>query len=508
MKLDLLIKETELHAVSGPTEWEVRGITVDSRQVRPGYVFVAIPGAQRDGWEYVEDALARGAWAVVSEREGKTRKRAGGNGEAGGANGSARPSQVTFVCVANARRAAAELASAFYGYPSERLQVAGVTGTNGKTTIAHMMRDGLRKAGREPGMLGTVTYEIGARAIPAGRTTPEACELQSMLAQMLSAGCRSAVMEVSSHSLMQDRTVGIDFDVAVFTNLTRDHLDYHETLENYFEAKSRLFRGLGHGRKKASAVVNVDDPWGRRLAVLPGLAADVLTYGMSQEAEVRAERIQLLAGGSSFAAATPWGRAEVRLRLLGRYNVSNALAAIGGCCRLGVSLDTAVAALAEMVSVPGRLEMIETGRGFPLFVDYAHTDDALQNVLGTLRELTAQRLIVVFGCGGNRDRTKRPIMGRVAARLADYAILTSDNPRKEDPAAILQEVRAGFEAAANFEIIEDRRQAIRRAIEMGKAGDVILIAGKGHETYQEFANTTIPFDDRQVAREILDGMAG
>lgn len=485
MKLEALIKDIQPLGILGSRDPEVTGVVCDSRHVRPGYLFVAIPGVKQDGWSFVEDAVERGAAVIVSESDGKLRK------------------DVTHLRVPDARLALARLASAFNGEPTDRLQTVGVTGTNGKTTTAYMIRSILAADGRNPGLIGTVEYVIGARAIPASRTTPDAPTLQALFAQMVTAGCRTAVMEVSSHALIQKRTVGVDFDVGIFTNLTRDHLDYHKTMEDYFEAKALLFRGLGKGKKHAVAVLNADDVWGEQLARLPDLTADVLTYGLSPEAMVRAEDVELGPGGSTFHVKTTWGNAQVATKLMGRFNVYNALAAIAACSAMGTDLQTIVTAMASMTSVPGRLEEIRTGKGFQVFVDYAHTDDALTHVLRTLREITRGRLIVVFGCGGNRDRTKRPVMGQVAATMADYSILTSDNPRNEDPAQILAEIRVGFGQATNVEVLEDRAEAIQKAVAMAAKGDVVLIAGKGHENFQEFAGRSIPFDDRQVVKRFL-----
>jgi UDP-N-acetylmuramoyl-L-alanyl-D-glutamate--2,6-diaminopimelate ligase len=296
---------------------------------------------------------------------------------------------------------------------------------------------------------------------------------------------------------------GIDYDVGIFTNLTRDHLDYHKTVENYFQAKALLFKGLGKGRKHAVAVVNIDDPWGQKLARLPDLTADVLTYGLNPEATVHAEGLELGSGGSTFRVRTTWGMAKITTKLMGRFNVYNALAAISACSALGTDMEVMVSALSSMTAVPGRLEEVKTGKIFQVFVDYAHTDDALEHVLKTLREIAQGRLILVFGCGGNRDRTKRPAMGKVAAEWADYSIVTSDNPRNEDPAQIIAEIREGFGGASNVETLEDRAEAIKKAIDMAGRGDVVLIAGKGHENFQEFAHRSIPFDDRQVVRRYL-----
>lgn len=485
MRLEYITKIIQPLTIKGPQTCEIEGIAYDSRQVKPGYLFVALHGAQRDGADYISDAIQRGAAAVLSEHYDAARR------------------DVTIIQVEDARRALAEIACAFYSQPSHSLEMIGITGTNGKTTSAFMARDILKEAGRMPGLIGTVQYEIGERCIPASRTTPEAPDIQFMLDQMLRAGCHSAVMEVSSHGLDQKRVWGIDFDVGVFTNLTQDHLDYHKTMDQYFAAKTQLFRGLGQMEKKASAVINIDDPWGMQLANINGFSADLLTYGMHPSAMVRADSVELGPKGSEFLFQSPWGEAEVKLQLLGRYNVSNALAAMASCGVLGVQPALMAKVLGRMTVVPGRLERIDNERGFHVFVDYAHTPDALSNVLRTLRELTQRRLFAVFGCGGNRDREKRPMMGAAAAALADYSIVTSDNPRSEDPLAIIHEITPGFGGAGNFEIEVDREKAIARVLGLAREGDTVLIAGKGHETYQEYANTVVPFDDREVIRRLL-----
>jgi UDP-N-acetylmuramoyl-L-alanyl-D-glutamate--2,6-diaminopimelate ligase len=484
MKLDTLLPELPEAQCRGASTREIAGLACDSRHVRPGWLFVAIPGNKLDGAAFIEDAVTRGAVAVVSEQ--------------------ALPSlrEVAVIRVPNAREALARLASAFYGDPASRLRLVGVTGTNGKTTVAYMIRDVLESVGQSCGLIGTVEYRLGNRVIPASRTTPDSLTLHSYFAQMVQSGCRAAVMEVSSHALDQGRVWGVEFDAAVFTNLTQDHLDYHTTMEAYFEAKRKLFTAVGRGVKPAVAVVNLDDPYGCRLAADPAIHATILTYGRSPQAQVRAEAVKLSAAGSAFRVVTPWGSAAASLRILGGYNISNALAALAACGALGLPLPAILQRLAGLTAVPGRLEQVPCRRGFQVFVDYAHTDDALLNVLQTLREITAGRLIVVFGCGGNRDKTKRPKMGAVAARLADYAVLTSDNPRTEDPLAILGQIRAGL-GAAPHEVVPDRAEAIRRALELASTGDTVLIAGKGHETFQEFDNRVIPFDDRGIVRELL-----
>jgi len=491
MKTRELLACIETVDVKGPADTDVLGIACDSRQVRPGMVFAALPGRNEDGWRFAAEAVRRGAVAVVGEHDP-------------GAGRTPFGPDVCLARVADARRALADLSAAFYQYPAAELLTVGITGTNGKTTTAYMVRDVLQADGRSPGLVSTVQYEIGERVIPAVRTTPEAPALQALLAQMVDAGCRSAVMEVSSHALDQQRVNGTDIDIGVFTNLTRDHLDYHGSMEAYFDAKMRLFRALGRGGKSGLAVVNTDDPWGQRIDHAADVTADRLTYGTDPTAAIQACDIRLGPEGSAFRVLTPWGETEIRTTLMGRFNVSNLLAALGAVCAAGVQLELAARVLSSQISVTGRLERIANPLGIQVFVDYAHTDDALRHVLATLREVTARRLIVVVGCGGNRDRSKRPAMGAVAAKLADAALLTADNPRGEDPRAIIREMEAGIDRCACCEVIVDRRDAIFRAIAMAEPGDVVLIAGKGHETFQEFANRTAPFDDRQVAREALE----
>jgi UDP-N-acetylmuramoyl-L-alanyl-D-glutamate--2,6-diaminopimelate ligase len=465
----------------------VAGVTSDSRQVRAGFVYVGIHGARHDGRAFVGDAMERGAVCCVVE------------GDAMGAQAG----PVPVVSVPDGRLAVALLASRFHGDPSARLRMVGTTGTNGKTTVSYLVRDIFKAAGMTPGLIGTVAYEFGERAIPASRTTPEASELQGLLAKMVSAGCASAVMEVSSHSLDQQRVAGIDFDVGVFTNLTGDHLDYHRDMEHYFQAKARLFHQLGRGRKPAWAVINVDDPFGRRLASQTSIKAGIVTFGMGREGDVRAEEVALDARGSRWTLVTPSGRAAIVSPLLGRFNVSNVLAAMAVSHVLGIDRNAACAAMTHATGAPGRLEEVPTGRGFQVFVDYAHTDDALSHVLRTMREVTRRRLIVVFGCGGDRDRTKRPLMGRVAEVNADLAIVTSDNPRGEDPARIIDEIRSGLHRPDAMQVEVDRRMAIHRAIAAAGEGDLVVIAGKGHEHFQEIGSRTIAFDDRQVVEEAL-----
>lgn len=483
MLLDDLLEGIPVLGRSGPENPEIHGITCDSRHVRAGWLYVAVRGHSQDGNQYVEEAVRRGAAAVISEAR------------------PAVPRPVACVHVSGSRLALARAALIFFGRPADSLRTIGVTGTNGKTTVAFMCRAILRAAGETPGLIGTVRYEIGERVIPASRTTPDAAEIQQMLAEMLRKGCRSAVMEVSSHALDQDRVAGLEFDAGIFTNLSQDHLDYHGDFETYFRAKKKLFDGLTAGRHRGAAVVNTACPWGMRLAEEIAQRSPLVTCG-GENADVRAEGIRPDQQGSSFHLITPWGCRDMRIHLPGRFNVGNALAATAACGTLGIDLDVILKAFESFDSVPGRLERIPARRDFGVIVDYAHTPAALENVLSTLRELTGRRLITVFGCGGDRDRAKRPLMGAAVTALADYALITSDNPRTEDPLAIIREVEAGC-ATGKYEVEPDRRRAIEKALAMAKPGDMVLIAGKGHEPYQEIGKTMLPFDDRQVARELL-----
>ncbi len=490
MKLSEILKKMKPLAVRGNPDREVNGIAYDSRQVTPEMLFVAIPGMHCDGFEYAEDAVKRGASVVVTSHARLSTR------------------EVTQVQVEDARMALAEICDVFYGHPSGSLKAVGVTGTNGKTTTAFMVRDILESVGLQPGLIGTVHYEIGARVIPARRTTPEALDVQGYLSQMVRAGCRSVAMEVSSHALDQHRVNHVDFDVAIFTNLTRDHLDYHHTMERYYEAKRRLFTGLGKGSKRAVAVINHDDPWGRKLAADPEIGVEIVTFGVEAGAMVQVVDMRLGANGSECRVRTPWGESVVSTPLLGRFNLQNVLGAYTAGRVLKFDEAILVKALAARARVPGRLEEVPVNRGWRVFVDYAHTDDALANVLGTVRAFTEGRLIVVFGCGGNRDQTKRALMGAVAARLADIAIVTSDNPRDEEPMAIIGQICSGFGGNTNYEVVEDRAKAIAMALAVARDKDTVLIAGKGHETTQETAGVQTFFDDRTVVKTALQEMDG
>lgn len=486
MQLKILARAIDSRRVLGPMDREVESITYDSRRVQRNGLFVALRGEKSDGHKFVDQAIEQGASVIVAEEDIAT-------------------TRATTLVVENSRTALADLGSAFYGQPAQRLKMAAVTGTNGKTTTTFLLKHIAEKAGLRCGLIGTVHYEIGERILPATRTTPEALDVQELLAQMVNAGARAAALEVSSHALELNRTRGIEWDVAVFTNLTQDHLDFHGTMENYFAAKAKLFEGLAQQTRKkgATAVVNSDDRYGEKLVELIGEGSPVITYGMGHRANFRASNYRPELSGTSYQLDSNGRSYLVRLPLIGRFNVANSLAALAAATAFGIPLRHAILSLSRAPQVPGRLEMVPAKRQFQIFVDYAHTDDALVNVLKTLRELRPNRLLVVFGCGGDRDRQKRPKMARAASELSDYAIITSDNPRKEDPDAIIREVEKGMRND-RYEKITDRAEAIARAISLAQPRDVVLIAGKGHEKYQEFADHTIPFDDQQIARRALE----
>jgi UDP-N-acetylmuramoyl-L-alanyl-D-glutamate--2,6-diaminopimelate ligase len=472
--------------IVGPLDREVESIAYDSRRVQKNSLFVALRGEKSDGHQFIDQAIDRGASAIVIEREEKH-------------------ARVTSVVVENTRHALADLATTFYERPARRLKLAGVTGTNGKTTTTFLIKHICDKAGLRCGLIGTVRYEIGERILPAVRTTPESLEVQELLAQIVNAGGKAVAMEVSSHALAQERTRGLEWDVAVFTNLTQDHLDFHGTMESYFESKVKLFAGLPEQKAKTKnvAIVNANDRYGELLISRIGKKTPVFTYGMGARADFRASNYRMEFGGTSYQLDARGKSYLVRLPLIGRFNVANSMAALAAANSLGVNLREAILSLGKSPQVPGRLEAVPAKRQFQVFVDYAHTDDALLNVLKTLRELEPRRLIVVFGCGGDRDRKKRPLMGRVADQNADYSIITSDNPRKENPGSIIAQVEKGFRSD-RYEKIPERAEAIARAIALAQPRDIVLIAGKGHETYQEFADHTVPFDDVQVARNALE----
>ncbi len=466
----------------------VRGLTADSRRVERGGCFVAVPGLRQDARRFVPEAVARGAALVVTEGE------------------PVADTPVAQVLVDSARLALARLADAWHGRPSATLTLVGITGTNGKTTTSYLVDALLRARGLRTGVVGTIQYVIDDEVRPAGQTTPEALEIQALLATMRARGVGGVAMEVSSHALALARVEGLEFDVAVFTNLTQDHLDFHGTLDEYRRAKRRLFELLaGSSKPGRTAVVNADDPAGA--AMVEGLAVRVLTFGQGPRAAIRALEHASTLDGIRMTVETPQGRLALASPLIGEHNVLNLLGAVGVGLALGLEPPAIGAALGGVRTVPGRFEQVTAGQPFLVVVDYAHTPDALERVLATARKLTRGRLGVVFGCGGDRDRGKRPIMGEIAARLADRAWVTSDNPRSEPPEAIIDEVLVGVrqvpggpERTARD---ADRAAAIRAALGWAGAGDAVVIAGKGHETYQLVGTATLDFDDREVARRIL-----
>ncbi len=476
--------ENEPLSVRGPADVAVTSLVHDSRKAAPGSLFVALrsvtPGraeqAAAGGENHIFEAVSKGAVAVLTAQE-LTVPRG------------------TVIQVADTRAALADAAAVFYGNPCQQLQMTGITGTNGKTTVAFLLKHLLEVAQRPCGLIGTVRYMVGGRVLPAARTTPESADIQQLLRAMRDAACRAAVMEVSSHALDQGRTRGLEFDAAIFTNLTRDHLDYHGTMEAYYEAKRRLFLGLASQRGKAGkAVINMDDRYGRRLHDELPDGTVRFTYGRGLGMDLRATDIRTDIQGTQYSLHAQGRSFLVRLPLIGIFNVANSLAALGAMMALGYELRPSIAALREAPQVPGRLEMVPGQKAFRVFVDYAHTPDALENVLQTLRALQPRGLITVFGCGGDRDAGKRAPMGRVATTLSDHTIITSDNPRKEEPAAIIRDILHGV-GSASHEVIEDRRAAIRHAVGLAQPGDIVLVAGKGHEDYQEFADGRVPFDD-------------
>jgi len=486
MKLGELFRGVPCLQMGGGDEAEITSLAYDSRQVQPGAAFFAIAGEKADGHLYVTAALEGGAVAIVSEREAP--------------NGLA----TRWVQVEKIRRALAAAGRNFYHHPDSRLSLVGITGTNGKTTTAFLIDSIFRAAGFTTGLFGTIEHRLGDRVVAAHNTTPESLDLISYMAAVVEGGGRAAVMEVSSHALAQERVWGFHYTAAVFTNLTRDHLDYHKDFESYFAAKRRLFEDLGSG-PPGVAVINRDDPWGVRLLDLGHRR--LITYGFDSSADVRVKHLTHLGAGFRAILATPGGKLEIESKMMGRANVYNALAAAAAGLGLDLPAETIRAGIARLESVHGRFERVSEGQPFRVIVDYAHTDDALRNVLKTARELTGHRLIVVFGAGGDRDRAKRPLMGEAAGSLSDLAVVTSDNPRSEDPISIMNDVIVGLQKTSNPYLAEvDREAAVRKALEAAHEGDVVVLAGKGHETYQVLKDQTVPFDDREVARKILREM--
>ena len=469
-----LLQGLTLHSVPATP---VTGVACDSKRVRAGEVFIAVRGNRHDGHEFVGEAIQRGAGAVIVERI------PGGH------------ARCPVVSVEDTRRALAVIAARFYGEPATRLRCVGVTGTNGKTTTTYLLKAALEAAGHRVGLLGTVAYQIGQRTVPSGNTTPGALLLQQYLAQMVEQQMAFCVMEVSSHALDQGRIDGMTLDAAIFTNLGSDHLDYHHTREQYAAAKRRIFSYLG---RQGHGLINLDDPYSETLIdSLPGVP--LLTYGHEQAAQVIARSVLCNWQGTSFVVESPWGVFPIQTPLVGRHNLLNLTAATAACLSLGIAPSAIQLGLSEFAQVPGRIERIVGDTGVMAVIDFAHTADALRQVLLSLRELTRGRLIVVFGCGGDRDQTKRPVMGQLASLLSDYVVLTSDNPRSEDPQDIVHQIKAGFVPGfSDYHVAVGREHAIHHALSIARSDDVVLIAGKGHETYQIFRDVTVPFSDREV----------
>jgi len=514
--LSKLLNEVNIVAKIGDLGVPIKGITDDSREVKDGYVFVCMPAVYEsqyarwvystDGHDYIPDAIKRGAAAIVSQDSVQP-------GSAGILPASDR---VTFVQVRDARYALAKMAAEFYGNPSRKLTVVGVTGTNGKTSTCYLARSVLAAGGLRTALLGTIIHRVAGSDVPAGMTTPQAHHLQRMLSDAVEEDLDGVVMEVSSHALELRRAEGIEFDVAVFTNLTQDHLDFHKDMAGYLAAKTRLFSELmknSRGDCRSSAIINVDDPAGEH--IIRHTDAEVITYAVHGEADLGVRDFRSSVDGLTFRASIRGSRdtscrvstLEVKLQLLGEYNLYNALAAIGVGISHGLDLDVIKEGLESVDLVPGRFEPVKCGQDYTVVVDYAHTPDALEQVLRAARKLTQGKLISVFGCGGDRDRSKRPLMGRVATTLSDHSIITSDNPRSEDPLEIISQIRGGIDGrwteGQRYELVPDRRSAIQRATEMAEKGDVVVIAGKGHENYQILKHGRIHFDDREVATEFI-----
>ena len=508
MKLSELLTGVDVAAITGPEPAPISAVAYNSRDVAPGGMFVAIRGVKTDGNRYVFDAIERGARVVISEMPRPWNPRWGVVYATEPLEGFVPPrdvpANVTWVEVTDARKALATIAAHFYGHPAEALQLVGITGTNGKTTISYLVDSILRAAGRTSGLAGTIHYRTprGQRAAP--NTTPESLDLHRLFAEIHDAGGTHATLEVSSHALSLDRVWGCRFAVAVFTNLTREHMDYHKTFEHYFAAKRQLFEGTGAGAPGVG-VVNTDDAYGRQLAAL---AKRTLTYGLESGADITTKKFALNFQGLEFTAHTPAGKIEIASPLVGRINVYNILAAIGAGLALGIPNEAIARGIRELQAVPGRFERIDLGQPFLVVVDYAHTDDALRNLLETARELAKGGLILtLFGCGGNKDRTKRPLMGEVAGQMSDRVFITLDNPRTEDPLRIANDIVVGLQKArGNYTVEMDRARAIQMALDEAHPGDIVLLAGKGHEDYQAIGTVTQPYTDQETARECLRRM--
>lgn len=491
MKLENLIEGLQVIQLAGEVERKDIGLVCyDSRKVVKNAIFVAIKGFNFDGHNFIMEAIAKGATAIVLEDDSKI------------SNDYLIHQNVTKILVKDSRKALAHLSKNFFKDPSSRIKVIGVTGTNGKTSVTHFVKSILEASGKKVGLIGTIANYIGDEIIPAEKTTPESFELNQLLDQMAVEGCEFCVMEVSSHSLELSRVYGIDFKAAVFSNLTQDHLDFHHTMENYFQAKKKLFDSLS---ENSIAISNFDDKFGEK--ILADTKARIISFGSSERCDYRYRNVSFSFEEISFELLTKNEKTVINSNITGTFNVYNLLAAISVCMELGVSIDVIKSAVKELKQVPGRFELVGN---YPVkvIVDYAHTPDALENVLKTIREIlksnnSNSRVITVFGAGGDRDKTKRPKMGKVVEALSDLAIITSDNPRFENPQQIFDDILSGIDKVEKVLVIEDREEAIRKAIEIANNGDIVLVAGKGHETYQVIKDQKVPFDDRLVAKKYL-----
>lgn len=481
MKLKDVLKGVAYKADRKCGDINIRNVADDSRKVSRCGLFVAVQGYSQDGSKFINDAIAAGARVIVTEKDFDA------------------PKTVAKIIVADTRSAMSAIADNYYGHPSRKLKTVGITGTNGKTTITYIIEGIIKAHRRQAGVIGTINYRLRGRVIPAKNTTPGSLELQGMLNEMVRSKVDYAVMEVSSHSLDQGRVDRLLFDVGIFTNITSDHLDYHKTTANYFKAKAKLFDKL---KKGGTAVLNKDD---KKIASLAGsMKSKIVTYSVKGKADIAARDIELSMDGTRFTVKTPKGSFAIQTKLIGMHNVSNILAAVAAAYALKIPTAAIIKGVESVVSVPGRLEAVEAGQPFKVFVDFAHTEDALFNVLSLLRGVARKRIVTVFGCGGNRDKTKRPLMGRVACEYSDHVIITSDNPRFEEPGDIIGEIVDGVkDKFSNYDVVVARHEAIGKAFEHASDGDIVVIAGKGHENYQIVKDSVMPFDDRKVALELL-----
>ncbi len=483
MNLSALLEGIEVQEIIGNPQLAVTGIAFDSRAVQPGNLFVCISGFESDGHDFAPMAIEKGASVIVAEKD-------------------LRELGVTCVLVENSRAALAHLAANYYGHPEEKFCLLGITGTNGKTTVTYLIKSVLEAMGKKVGLIGTNQNMIGNEIIPSKKTTPDSLELMRLFSKMASAEVDYVVMEVSSHSLVLDRVTACTFDVGAFTNITQDHLDFHKTMEEYLEAKGMLFQISKRG------VINADDCGAKRLTELSSCET-LLTYGEMPESDIRISQIALKEDGVDFQLEYQGKNHQVELGIPGKFSVYNATTALGCLAAAGIPMEDAVRCLKKARGVKGRVELVETGRDFSVIIDYAHTPDGLENVIQTIRGFAKGRVITLFGCGGDRDKTKRPKMGKIAAELSDYSIVTSDNPRTEDPNAIIEDVLVGVrEGGGEYTVIPNRFEAIAFALDFAQKDDIILLAGKGHETYQILADRTITFDEREIVRKLLDAPVG